>query len=240
MVGAEAAQLALTLADLTVELVDQAQAGLDRALPRLGQPELGEQPAAAETEQGLPCVRRTACTRCLKLERWRTRCSRQRARSRSARTSGSGSQIAGTRSRRASSASTQASIRSVLQASGASPFTFCASAISTCQPASSSRSCTKRAPFIDSIAARIGAPYRARRSVSPSRPSPSGGAAPTSSVAPSPSSRWKSRRLRLRSNPAYNIATGLPSSFEDARSITPRDALLHGPPYHFRAPPICD
>jgi hypothetical protein len=31
-----------------------------------------------------------------------------------------------------------------LQASGASPFTFCASAISTCQPASSSRSCTKR------------------------------------------------------------------------------------------------
>jgi hypothetical protein len=42
--------------------------------------------------------------------------------SRSARTSGSGSQIAGTRCRRASSASTQASIRSVLQASGASPF----------------------------------------------------------------------------------------------------------------------
>jgi hypothetical protein len=38
--------------------------------------------------------------------------------------------------------------------------------------------------------------------------------------------------LRLRSNPAYNIATGLPSSFEDARSITPREALLHGIPYH--------
>jgi hypothetical protein len=69
---------------------------------------------------------------------------------------GSGSQIAGTRSRRASSANTQASIRSVLQANGARPFTFCASAISTCQPASSSRSCTNRAPFIDSIAARIG------------------------------------------------------------------------------------
>jgi hypothetical protein len=50
-------------------------------------------------------VSKTACTRCFKLERWRTRCSRQRARSRSARTSGSGSQIAGTRSRRASSAS---------------------------------------------------------------------------------------------------------------------------------------
>jgi hypothetical protein len=33
--------------------------------------------------------------------------------------------------------------------------TFFASAISTCQPAGSSWSCTKRAPFIDSIAARI-------------------------------------------------------------------------------------
>jgi hypothetical protein len=39
------------------------------------------------------------------------------------------SQFAGTRSRRASSASAQASILSVLQASGASPFTFCAAAI---------------------------------------------------------------------------------------------------------------
>jgi Family of unknown function (DUF5996) len=114
-------------------------------------------PKRSETGQGLPWVSKTACTRCLRLERWRTRCKRQRARSRSARTSGSGSQIAGTKSRRESSASTQASMRSVLQASGASPFTFCASAISTCQPASSSRSCTNRAPFIDSIAARIGA-----------------------------------------------------------------------------------
>jgi hypothetical protein len=38
--------------------------------------------------------------------------------------------------------------------------------------------------------------------------------------------------LRLRSKPAYNIATGLPSSIEDARSIAPREALLHGIPYH--------
>ncbi len=37
--------------------------------------------------------------------------------------------------------------------------------------------------------------------------------------------------MRLRSNPAYNTATGLPSSLEDARSIAPREALLHGPPY---------
>jgi hypothetical protein len=90
--------------------------------------------------------------------RWCTRCSLKRARSRSARIAGSGSQIAGTSSRRESSASTQASILSVLQASGASPFTFCASAISTSQPSRSSSSCTKRAPFIDSIAALTGAP----------------------------------------------------------------------------------
>jgi hypothetical protein len=32
--------------------------------------------------------------------------------------------------------------------------------------------------------------------------------------------------------PAYNIATGLRSSSHDARSIAPREALLHGIPYH--------
>ena len=68
----------------------------------------------------------------------------------------SGNQIAGTRSRRDNSANTNASIRSVLHANGASPFTFAASAISTSQPASSSVSCTNRAPFIDSITARTG------------------------------------------------------------------------------------
>jgi hypothetical protein len=35
VVGAEAAQLTLALADLAVELVDQTQAGVDRSLPRL-------------------------------------------------------------------------------------------------------------------------------------------------------------------------------------------------------------
>ena len=96
--------------------------------------------------QGLPCVSKVAWMRCFRLERWRTRCKRNRARSRSARTRGSGNQIAGTSSRRESSANTQASMRSVLQASGASPFTRAASAISTCQPWSSSWSWTKRAP----------------------------------------------------------------------------------------------
>ena len=68
---------------------------------------------------------------------------------------GSGSQIAGSRSRHDSSASTRAAILSVLHANGASPLTFLASATNTSQPASSSSvSCTNRAPFIDSITAR--------------------------------------------------------------------------------------
>jgi hypothetical protein len=36
VVGAEPSQFKLAVADLAVELVDQADAGLDRALPRLG------------------------------------------------------------------------------------------------------------------------------------------------------------------------------------------------------------
>ena len=47
-------------------------------------------------------------------------------------------------------------MRSVLQASGASPLTFWASATSTSQPQRSSVSWTKRAPFIDSTAACTG------------------------------------------------------------------------------------
>jgi hypothetical protein len=51
VVGAEAAQLAFAVADFTVELVDQAQAGLDRSLPRLWETEAGEELAAADTEE---------------------------------------------------------------------------------------------------------------------------------------------------------------------------------------------
>ena len=51
MVGAEPAQLALAVAGLVVELVDQTHAGVDRALPRLRRPEPGEQQAAADTEE---------------------------------------------------------------------------------------------------------------------------------------------------------------------------------------------
>jgi hypothetical protein len=46
------------------------------------------------------------------------------------------------------------SILSVLQANGARPLTFCASAINTSQLSSSNVSCTSRAPLMDSITAR--------------------------------------------------------------------------------------
>jgi hypothetical protein len=51
MFGAEPAQLALAVCDLALELVDQAQAGLDRALPRLWEAEPAEQLSAADSEQ---------------------------------------------------------------------------------------------------------------------------------------------------------------------------------------------
>jgi hypothetical protein len=89
-----------------------------------------------------------AWMRFMSVLRWRTRCNQKLA---SRRIVGSDSQIAGTKSRCESTASTCASILSVLHANGASPLIFCASAINTSQPSSSSVSCTKRAPFIDSI-----------------------------------------------------------------------------------------
>jgi hypothetical protein len=51
VVGAEPAQLTFAVADLAVELVDQAQARRDRALPRLRQPQSGEQLATPHTEE---------------------------------------------------------------------------------------------------------------------------------------------------------------------------------------------
>ena len=122
---------------------------------------------------GCPKANSWAWTRCFSAERSRTKNSRQRARSRSARTSFSSSQIAGTRSRRESSASTHASMRSVLHANGASPLTLCASTTSTSQPSRSSVSCTNRAPFIDSIAARTATgPWRnCVKRANPRRPS---------------------------------------------------------------------
>jgi hypothetical protein len=74
-----------------------------------------------------------------------------------------------------------------LQANGAKPLTFCASAISTCQPASSNWSCTKRAPFIDSIAACTGPPNSPIRSANTANPPRSGAAVVTANGAPASS-----------------------------------------------------
>jgi hypothetical protein len=85
-------------------------------------------------------------------------------------------------------------MRSVLQANGARPLTFCASAISTAQPQRSSVSCTNRAPFIDSIAADTGPPWRSSTSLAnPANASPS--------ATPRPS-RPAHHRASTGSNPA--------------------------------------
>ena len=165
-------------------------------------------PNRSDTGHGWPKASRVAWMRFFNAVRWRTRCSRQRARSRSARTVGVGSQIAGTRSRRDSSASTQESILSVLQASGASPLTFCASAISTCQPASSSWSCTNRAPFIDSIAAYTGPPNPPiRRPARPTRPGR--GRRGHRQRRPRLVHHMHIQPVRLRSNPTCTMTSGL-------------------------------
>ncbi len=101
----------------------------------------------------------------------------------------------------------------------------CASAIRTSQPANSSWSWTKRAPVIDSIAARTGPCSRARRWTRCARPSRSGGQAPAAARSPSASTACQSRRLRLRSSPTYNIAG--PPLLWIGRSVSGREALLH-------------
>jgi hypothetical protein len=171
--------------------------------------------------------------RFLSVVRCRTRCNLNRASSRSRRIVGSGSQIAGTRSRHDSSASTRASILSVLHASGASPLTFLASATNTSQPASSSVSCTNRAPFIDSITARTRRPPTRR--ANPRRPSASVGAANSAIDSPPPDKRQTSRRRRLRSNPACNMKRASLCSFLDhtPERVT-EEALFHRSPLRQR------
>ena len=116
-------------------------------------------PNRSVTGHGLPKLISVEWMRFFSADLCLTRCSRKRASSRSSRTLGSGSQIAGTRSRWLSTASTFESILSVLHASGARPLTFCASAISTDQPCCSRVSWTILAPVIDSITAHTGSQW---------------------------------------------------------------------------------
>ena len=127
---------------------------------------------------------------------------------------------------RASSASTQQSIRSVLQASGASPRALTASATRTSQPASSSWSCTKRAPVIDSITASTA---RARRVAAQDARSPSRRAAhaPTPTRSPPAVERLPIETLAAEIQSDVQHRRGLPSLSSDARSVPPREALLH-------------
>ena len=180
-------------------------------------------PNRSETGHGCPKVISVAWMRFFSVVRWRTRCSRKRASSRSRRMLGSGSQIAGTRSRHDSSASTLASILSVLHASGASPLTFCASAISTSQPCSSSVSCTNRAPFIDSITARTRLP-RQRARARPRRPSASGGAAVSRDqlAVPVEQADVEPTSTQIQSSVQHESGPPRARSSVDTRSVPPR------------------
>src|SRR3954453_5736798 len=93
MVGAAGAPLAVDEVDLGVEVVDQRQARLDGAAPRLGNREALQRVAGGGAEQtrtghGCSNVISVAWMRCLSIERCLTRCNRKRACSRSARTRG--------------------------------------------------------------------------------------------------------------------------------------------------------
>jgi hypothetical protein len=126
VIGAERLELFVDRGDLGLELVDHLHRGENPAAPWLGESRRLRSsrpctPNRSDTGQRCPNASSWAWMRCFSELRLRTKNSRQRARSRSWRCSKDGSQIAGMRSRRDSSASTHASIRSVLHASGASP-----------------------------------------------------------------------------------------------------------------------
>ena len=81
MIGALALELDGQPRDLQVEVVDQRQAGVDVAAPRIGDLQAVEQLAAgvpnrSETGQGCPKAISVAWMRFLSVVRWRTRCSR--------------------------------------------------------------------------------------------------------------------------------------------------------------------
>jgi Transposase IS116/IS110/IS902 family len=107
MIGAGPAQPGL-------EIVDQLKARPNVTHPGLGEIQLGEKPAAGDAEQIshrdlMAEAISDAWTRVLRIARCLTRCSRHRARSRSARSSGDDNQIAGTRSLNDSFANRRAS-----------------------------------------------------------------------------------------------------------------------------------
>src|SRR5215207_9759127 len=161
MLGVALLQPGVDLGDLVFEVVDQGERGGHVSPPRLGDLEVGEQSAALDPEQigdraGPAEVDQGRVDPILERRFVLDQVEAKLASSRRVLTLGSGSQIVGTRSRWQSVAKTKESILSVLQASGARPLTFWASAISTDQPARSRVSWTILAPVIDSITAQTG------------------------------------------------------------------------------------
>lgn len=103
VVGPQGAEFTFVGDDLVVETVEVVQRGLEVGAPELRDLEAGEKyppPTLkrSETAQGLATARRATWT-VLEHPPCRTSWSRERARSRSARTTGPGSQIDGTTSR---------------------------------------------------------------------------------------------------------------------------------------------
>ena len=81
MIGALAAKLDGQRRDLELEVIDQLQADVDVAPPRIGDREAIRQLPAGEAEeirtgQGCPKVISVAWMRFFSVVRWRTRCSR--------------------------------------------------------------------------------------------------------------------------------------------------------------------
>src|SRR5215211_677581 len=129
----------------------------------------------------MPNWLRTPWARLIAAVRSLIMCMRRPRRSLSSRSANVGTCTCGTRSRRASSASTRASSLSVLAASEPTALALRASAICTVQPAACSRSRTHAAPLIISMHADASGPRRITRAA---RPSSSAGTQPSSITTP--------------------------------------------------------
>jgi hypothetical protein len=210
VVGAQPTQLPLARGDLGVQVVDQAHRRGGGARPRLGQPQAGQQRPAAGAEQvagqarpperqqrGVhPVLQRDPVADQVQPEPGPLAFGTHLG----LREPDRGHQLAAAQLGQDPGVDPVGLARQRRQ-----PLTFCASAIWTSHPASSSWSCTNRAPFIDSIAATTGSPNPASCRASPRSPSASGATAVTWTASPASFMTCASNRCRDRSNPACNM-----------------------------------
>jgi hypothetical protein len=214
VLGALAPELHGQRGDLQLEVIDEPQADLDVPAPRIGDLQTVQQLAAGVPEQirdrarvpegdqrGVDAVlQRRAVPDQVQPE------ARQLALAADARVGQPdlGDQVA----RRQRGQYARVDLVGLARQRGQA-LTLVASAISTSQPCSSSRSCTNRAPFIDSITPRTAGAHIAALAAKPRRPSASGGDAHSSTISPADDNRQTSTLRRLKSNPACNMNTGL-------------------------------